>query len=106
MPGVVTKSPEALRDLDGIASFLQQADHDVAHRFLRAAERAFALLAAQPLMGQAYPHPRHSELRVWPIRRRFRKYLVFYRPIPGGVDIVRVLHGARDLPRVLQDDDN
>jgi len=35
-------------------------------------------------------------LRAWPIDG-FRNHLVFYRPTDEGVDIVRVLHGARDI---------
>jgi plasmid stabilization system protein ParE len=32
---------------------------------------------------------------------RFRKYLVFYRPIPGGIEVLRVLHGSRDIAAIL-----
>jgi plasmid stabilization system protein ParE len=32
----------------------------------------------------------------------FESYLVFYVPSPGVVEVVRVLHGARDLPRLLE----
>ncbi len=32
---------------------------------------------------------------------RFRNYLIFYVPVPGGIDVFRVLHGARDLGEVL-----
>ena len=66
-----------------------------------AAQQAFDLLASHPLIGQAYPHPKHPELRVWSLGRRFRNYAVFYQPTANGVEIVRVLHGAQDLPRVL-----
>jgi len=31
----------------------------------------------------------------------FDSYLIFYRPIAEGVEIYRVLHGARDLRRLL-----
>jgi plasmid stabilization system protein ParE len=31
----------------------------------------------------------------------YRKYLMFYREIPDGVQIWRVLHGAQDLPTKL-----
>jgi len=40
---------------------------------------------------------------VWPIKG-FKNYLIFYRPIEQGVEIVRVLHGARDMPSVFKDD--
>jgi toxin ParE1/3/4 len=32
----------------------------------------------------------------------FRNYLVFYRPIEDGVEVLTVLHGARDLQAVLE----
>jgi toxin ParE1/3/4 len=35
-------------------------------------------------------------LRVWPIDG-FRNHLIFFHPTNDGVEIVRVLHGARDL---------
>lgn len=28
----------------------------------------------------------------------YANYLIFYRPIDDGIEIVRVLHGSRDLP--------
>ncbi|MBM3994705.1 MAG: type II toxin-antitoxin system RelE/ParE family toxin [Planctomycetes bacterium] len=33
---------------------------------------------------------------------RFRKYLVFYRVDDDVIDIIRVLHSARDLPTILE----
>jgi plasmid stabilization system protein ParE len=32
----------------------------------------------------------------------FRNYLVFYRPIRDGIEVLTVLHGARDLHAVLE----
>ena len=43
---------------------------------------------------------RGKDLRVWPIPG-FRRYLVFYRPIDDGVEIIRVLVGSRDLDNAL-----
>lgn len=28
-------------------------------------------------------------------------YLIFYRIVPAGVEVARVLHGARDLPSLF-----
>jgi len=33
----------------------------------------------------------------------FRDYLIFYRDLSDGVEIVRMLHGARDIQRILED---
>jgi toxin ParE1/3/4 len=32
------------------------------------------------------------------------KYAILYRPIDDGVEIVRVVHGARDLPSLFADE--
>jgi toxin ParE1/3/4 len=42
-------------------------------------------------------------MRFWPVTG-FRNYLVFYFPLSDGVEIVRVLHAARDWTRVLEDE--
>jgi hypothetical protein len=31
----------------------------------------------------------------------FRRYLIFYRLIDSGVEILRVIHGARDIEDIL-----
>ena len=38
---------------------------------------------------------------MWPVAS-FEDYLIFYRPTKRGIDVVRVLHGARDLRRILR----
>jgi toxin ParE1/3/4 len=37
-----------------------------------------------------------SGLRSFPVGN----YLVFYRTVPDGIELVRLLHGARDLSRL------
>jgi hypothetical protein len=31
-------------------------------------------------------------------------FLVFYGPIPSGIEILHVIHGARDLERLLEEE--
>jgi toxin ParE1/3/4 len=91
--------PAADRDLFDQADYL--AKHQTLQsglRFLRAAEKTFPLLASQPQLG-ARTEYRSSHLygmRMFPIKR-FPNHLVFYRVVEDGVEIVRVLHGARDI---------
>jgi len=40
-------------------------------------------------------------MRVFPVKS-FENYLVFYRPIRDGIEVVRVIHGARDASRVFE----
>jgi toxin ParE1/3/4 len=59
-------------------------------------------LLALPEMGSLYEsdHPELSGGRFFPVKR-FRNYLVFYRPTPQGIRVLRVLHGARDIESVF-----
>ncbi len=41
-------------------------------------------------------HPVLASLRAATVPG-FRKYLVLYRPISEGIEVLRVIHGARDI---------
>ncbi len=97
MPATVNKTSAAYCDLESIAAYIQQDNPDAAHRFLKAAEKVFDLLASQPLLGEVYPYSKHPKLRFWTMGRRFRNYVVFYQPTVDGVEIARVLYGAQNL---------
>lgn len=49
-----------------------------------------------------FTNSRLDGVRSWPIRH-FMNYLIFYRPIDGGVEVLRILHGARDIERIFRD---
>ena len=97
-------SPAADRDLDEQADYLaKQASLETALRFYDAAAATFEKIAQMPSMGERWDssNPRLAELRVWRVEG-FEKRLIFYRPVDGGIEIVRVLHGARDIESVLE----
>jgi toxin ParE1/3/4 len=101
--GNVVKRPRAVRDLDEAAAYIQrESSPERAIRFLRAADSTFARLAGMPGIGTQYePHePVFAGLRFFPITRH-RKHFVFYRALPNGIEVVRVLHGARDIQSIL-----
>jgi toxin ParE1/3/4 len=102
----VVRLASALHDLDVAADYIQsQRGPDRAIRFLRAAEATFTRLAGMPGMGTRYDpdEPLFADLRFFPINRH-RNFLVFYRPIPDGIEVFRVLHGARDIDGILAED--
>ncbi len=106
MSGQVVKRPHALRDLDEAAASIQdQSGPDRAIRFLRAADSTFAMLAGMPGIGTRYEpdEPLYADLRFFPITRH-RKFLAFYRPLPDGIEVLRVLHGARDIAGILAEE--
>lgn len=96
--------PKADEDLEQQAFyFAEQANAELGHRFLVAAHETFTLLARHPHLGwhARLQIPELASLRVFPVLG-FRRVLVFYRLGEESVEILRVVHGSRDLLRVLQ----
>ena len=99
----LTIRPQADRDLVEQAEYLaRKAGLSVALRFYAAAEETFSLLAAHPEMGRARNSldPSLSGIRMC-LLRGFPKSVVFYRATGHGIEIARVLHGARDIDALL-----
>ncbi len=75
----------------------------VAHRYAIALEHAFDRIRAMPEVGvlRSFRARGLREVRIWPVPG-FRRFLIFYRVTPSVVEVIRVLHSARDIPRVLK----
>jgi toxin ParE1/3/4 len=91
MPRIVRR-PEAARDLDEIWWHIAQDSPDNADRFLDRIQERRAALADFPQIGTSRDELKKG-LRSQPVG----KYLIFYFPLEDGIDIVRVLHGSRDI---------
>lgn len=106
MSGRATKKPQAERDLLGYYVYIGERNPDAADRFLRAAQDAIERLAAMPGTGapRKFPNPELAGIRSLPIRG-FENYLIFYLPTDEGIDVLRVIHGARDLDRIFAGDE-
>lgn len=83
--------------LEGIWLFIAQDNPDAADRFTRGIVSRFPRLASRPHLGRRREElmPR---LRSFPVG----SYVIFCRPMENGVEIVRVLHGARDFPPLFE----
>jgi toxin ParE1/3/4 len=106
MSGRVERLGPARRDLvDVFHHYARKGEIGTARRFLKDAEATFERLASMPGLGLRYEpdDPAFADLRVAPLGR-FKNHLVFYRPIPGGIEVLRVLHGARDIRGLLAED--
>ncbi|MGD9721060.1 MAG: type II toxin-antitoxin system RelE/ParE family toxin [Pirellulales bacterium] len=60
-------------------------------------DRRCRLCASQPLLGEGRPDL-GSELRCFPVG----SYVVIYRPLVDGIEVLLVIHGARDIPSHLR----
>jgi len=89
---------QARRDLDKIWTHVAHDSVDAAEKVVDRIERAVRLLAFSPGIGHERPELRGHRYRVWAVY----SYLVIYRYGPKTLTVVRVVHGARDLRRVLR----
>jgi toxin ParE1/3/4 len=103
---VINKLRPARQDLvDAFYHYVRQGSLPTARRFLRQAEATLKRIASMPGMGTRYEpdEPLYADVRYFPISR-FRSYLIFYRPVAGGIEVLRVLHGARDIHGILSEE--
>lgn len=96
------RRPLADRDALDCALFIAEDNLDAAERFLGALETSYALLLDHPGIGQRrdFNDEKGRPLRAWPVPG-FASYLVFYFEVDDVVEVVRILHGARDLPALF-----
>lgn len=96
----VTRRPLAAADILDIWDHIAEDSIEQADRWVDKLDEKFRLIATQPLMGRA-----RNELAAHVCSFPFGRYVIFYEPIEDGIDIVRVLHSARDIDAVFGDDE-
>ncbi|MGD0744350.1 MAG: type II toxin-antitoxin system RelE/ParE family toxin [Verrucomicrobiota bacterium] len=90
-------SDAARSDLEEIWFYIAQDDQEAADRFLQVIVSRFPKLASMLEMGRQRKELA-TRLRSFPVGN----YIIFYRPMEKGVEIARVLHGARDFPPLFE----
>ena len=98
----IQKRPQVIRDLIELATYIAEDNMDASDRFLVSAEETFKQLVQTPKMGKScqFSHSNLIDVRQQAIKG-FRRYLIFYRLIDSGVEILRVIHGARDIEDIF-----
>jgi toxin ParE1/3/4 len=101
----VTWRRKAEEDLAEAYAHIGGESLDAAERWIRAVEDAVRLLRENSSVGRLrrFRSSRARGVRSWAVEG-FPAYLVFYRIDDDELEIVRLLHGARDLPRLLAED--
>jgi toxin ParE1/3/4 len=83
-------------DLSEIHEYIARDKPETAKRYLSILRDQCRLLADNPglgLQGEEY-----LGLYKFPVGN----YLIFYRPVSDGIQVIRVLHGSRDIERELR----
>ncbi len=83
---------EAAKDLNHIHDYIGRDSPAAAGHFIQMIEERCDTLAENPSLGRSRPELGRN-IRSFPAGN----YVVFYRPTEEGVDVVRVIHGARDI---------
>lgn len=98
MPRVL-RTPDAEESrLDIWCYLLQQSgSHDVADRFLDTLDEKCRLIATHPRMGRPRPDLTPDVRSV-----SVGAYVILYRPIDDGIELLLVVHGARDIPPLFR----
>ena len=85
-------------ELGAIWARIATDNPDAATRFIELARETFVALAREPGSGRLW---KFRNSRLQDVRSRhisgLDNYLVFYRPVPGGIKVLHVYHGARDI---------
>ena len=95
--GLVRRTELSKLDYDQIHDYVAADSEPAADRLLRTFEEKLELLSQMPGAG-ASRRDLGKGVRSWPVGN----YLLIYRPIQGGIELLRVIHGARKVRRVFR----
>ena len=91
-------SPLAVSDLEEIRDYVAERNVDAAEQLLDAIEEACNHFGHHPQIGRSRDDLIPG-IRVFPVKKN---YAVFYRVLADAVEIVRVVHAARDFSRLFE----
>jgi antitoxin ParD1/3/4 len=95
-------TPLAKADIFDIWSYIARDNEDAAGRVEQAIYEACTFVADGPLRGHTRPDVTRRPLRFWTLSR-YPNYTIVYWPGTSPLQIVAVLHGKRNIRRILKE---
>jgi plasmid stabilization system protein ParE len=102
MPPAYRLTPRALDDLDDIWTYIAADSVDAAIRVESAILEACESLARHPLLGSKRREITPLPVRFWVVSR-YPNFIAVYRPETKPLQIIAVLHGKRDIKRLMEE---
>jgi plasmid stabilization system protein ParE len=93
---------QAKADIFDIWSYIADDSEEAADRVEQAIYDACAFVAKSPMRGHARPTLTKRALRFWTLTK-YPTYSVVFRPETKPLEIIAVLHGKRNIRRVLKE---
>ena len=99
---LIPKFSEAAEwDIADIVSYFDDRNDSVSERFYQAVEETVRMLCNNPEIGEIFQGDPTGTIRHRTIVK-FRSYLIFYRRVDSVLEIVRIIHGARDYEKLFE----
>lgn len=100
-------TPQAELDIDAVITYLLEVNPNAATQFVGELRATFELLADNPQLGtkRHYRNRDLANIRLFPVKK-YQTYLIFYLSSDVTLEIIRVLHGRRDLEALFNDSDD
>ena len=98
---VYALTPLAKADIFDIWCYIADDSADAVDRVEQAIYDACAFVAQAPRRGHSRPDLTSRSLRFWTLTR-YPNYTVVYRPETAPLQVVAVLHGKRNIRRIVK----
>jgi toxin ParE1/3/4 len=94
--------PDAIRDTAYHYANIAENSTKAAERFIKALDAAVEKIAEMPGIGIPCEVGELGarDIRLWHLRK-FKKHIVVYRLVQGRIEVLRVLHAAQHLEKIL-----
>lgn len=90
-------TPLARSDLIEIGRYIARDSVAAADRLVERLDAVARLFAEHPGMGRPRRDVPRPDLRAFVVR----PYIIFYRELSDGIEVVRIVHGRRNMPGIV-----
>ena len=96
---------DAQIDIEEIGAYFFHRAPEVVERFYHAIDKTIGVLARSPNLGERcqFRNPQTKGMRKWRVDG-FPNHVIFYRPVDDKLEILRVLHGARNYAAMFDEE--
>ena len=98
----IRKKPQAERDIEECFVYIGEDNLDIAVHFLVAVEDSIEFISKNPFIGKSceFKDSKIKNIRMMLVKD-FHNYQIYYTIHEEIIEVIRLLHGARNLPDVF-----